>query len=111
VAGAIPDAGEVGNQLTGLFSSATETLGGITDADSATAALPALGELGENVDSVSGLFGQVPDAARAPLAKSAAEGMGKLQPIVDKVMDMPGVGSIVSPVLGPIMEKMQEFGG
>ena len=43
--------------------------------------------------------------------RDRAEGMGKLQPLVDKVMDMPGVGSIVSPALGPIMEKMQEFGG
>ena len=107
---AVADPAEVGNQLSGLFSSATETLGGISDLDSAKAALPALGELGENVDSVSGMLNSLPQAARGPLNTVAAEGFGKLKPVVEKVMALPGVGDIVSPVLSPIMEKMQELG-
>ena len=107
---AVADPAEVGNQLSGLFSTATETLGGISDLDSAKAALPALGELGENVDSVSGMLSALPDAARGPLNTVAAEGFGKLKPMVDKVIALPGVGDIISPVLSPIMEKMQELG-
>ena len=73
--------------------------------------MPALGELGDKVDSVSGLVGNLPDAAKGPISTMAAEGMGKLQPVVDKVLALPGVGSIVSPVLEPMLEKLQEIGG
>lgn len=104
------DPANMGNELTGLFGSATDTLTGITDVDSAKAALPALGELGTKVDSMSGLLDKVPEAARGPLATTASEGLGKLQPLIDKVLALPGVGAILQPVLGPILEKLQEFG-
>lgn len=105
------DPSAVGEQVTGLFSTATDTLNGITDAESAQAAVPAFGELGTKLDSVSGMIGNLPEAARGPIGTTAAEGMGKLQPLVDKVLELPGVGAILTPVLGPIMEKMQELGG
>ena len=109
-AGAL-DPSAVSDEVGGLFSSATDTLSGITDADSAKAAIPAFGELGNKVDSVSGMVSNLPEAARGPIGTIATEGMGKLQPLVDKVLAIPGVGSILSPVMGPIMEKMQELGG
>ncbi len=101
---------EVTTQVTDLFGNATETLGGISDIDSAKAALPALGELGTSVDSVTDMIGKVPDAARGPISSIAEEGMGKLQPIIDKVMAIPGVGAVLQPVMEPIMEKLQELG-
>jgi len=101
----------VGDEVNGLFASATDTLGSITDADSATAALPALGELGTKVDSVSGMLDALPEAARGPIATAATASLGQLQPVLDKVLAIPGVGDIVSPVIDPIMEKLQGFGG
>lgn len=105
------DPSAVGEEVTGLFSSATDTLSGITDVESAQAAIPAFGELGTKLDSVTGMIGNLPEAARGPIGTTAAEGMGKLQPLVDKVLELPGVGAILAPVIGPIMEKMQELGG
>ena len=104
------DPSAVGDQVSGLFTSATDTLSGITDADSATAALPALGELGTKVDSVSGMLDKLPEAARGPIASIVSGGMGSLQPIIDKVSALPGVGDIITPVIGPIMEKLSGFG-
>ena len=110
LAGAL-DPSAVGDQVGGLFSSATETLGGITDADSAKAAIPAFGELGTKVDSVTEMFGGLPEAAQGPVSAIAKTGMGTVQPLVDKALALPGVGSILSPVIGPIMEKLGGLGG
>jgi phage-related protein len=104
------DPSAIGEQVTGLFSGATDTLTGITDADSATAALPAIGELGSKVDSVSELFQKVPEAARGPIGEISQKGMGALEPIFNKTMELPGVGDIIGGTMGPIMEKLQELG-
>ena len=101
------DPGAFGDQIGGLFSSATDTLSGVTDADSAKAAIPALGELGTKVDDLSGMMSNLPETAMGPIGDIATKGMGTLQPVVDKVLALPGVGSILSPVVGPIMEKLQ----
>ena len=105
------DTDEVKGQLSGLFSGATETLSGITDVESATAALPDLEELGTNVASVSGIMDKIPEAARGPFNSIASDGMGQIQPIVDKIMGLDGVGDILSPVLTPIMDTLKSFGG
>jgi len=110
VAGAI-DPEAVQGELSGIFSGATETLSGITDVDSATAALPALEELGTSVDSVSGMMEKIPEAARGPFSGIVTGGMEKLQPVVDNVMGLDGVGDVVGPILTPIMDKIKAFGG
>jgi len=105
------DIGGLGDNLTGMFGEATETLGGITDADSATAALPALEGMGSKVTELSGMMDKVPEAARGPLNSIVGGGVDKLQPLVEKVSAIPGVGSIISPIIGPIMETLSGMGG
>lgn len=102
--------GLTGN-VTGMFNSASETLGGITDIESATAAVPALEELGGSVAGLPDLFDKVPEAARGPLQGIVGEGMGSLQPIIDKVMAIPGVGGVVGPILEPILETLGGLAG
>jgi len=55
----LPDG--VGDELNSSFSGASEALGGITDVDSAKAALPAL-------DGLTGTLDKIPEAARGPLS-------------------------------------------
>lgn len=102
--------GMTGN-VTGFFNQASETLGGVTDVESATAALPGLQELGNQATGLSDLFDKVPDAARGPLQGVVDEGLGSLQPIVDKVMGIPGVGGVVGPVLEPILKTLGGLAG
>lgn len=106
---ATPDA--VGGQLTGFFSDATESLNGITDADSATAALPKFEELGGTLDGISGGFENVAEDARGPIADIASKGMESFAPLVDKVLALPGVGDILRPVIEPMLEKLKGMAG
>lgn len=110
VAGDVDPEAFKGN-LTGIFDSASETLGGITDIDSATAAVPGLEELGGKVTGAADMFDKIPEAARGPLSGIATEGLGSLQPIIDKVMGIPGVGDILKPILDPILAALQGMAG
>ncbi len=97
--------------VTGMFNQASETLGGITDIDSATAAVPGLEELGGKVAGLPDMFDKVPEAARGPLQGVVGEGLGSLQPIIDKVMAIPGVGAVLEPILEPILETLGGLAG
>ncbi|MBX2835520.1 MAG: DUF937 domain-containing protein [Gammaproteobacteria bacterium] len=113
VSGAVGDVdvSELGTNLTGIFNSASETLGGVTDLDSAKAAVPGLEELGGKVTGAAELFNKVPEAARGPLSGIASEGLGSLQPIIDKVMAIPGVGDVLKPIIDPILEALSGMAG
>ena len=106
-----PDVAAMGKDLTGMFSSATTGLEGITDAESAKAALPKLTEVGTKVDGLTTLMDKVPDAGKGALSKIVGDNLGKLQALVEKVTALPGVGDIIKPVIDPIMEKLGALGG
>lgn len=105
------DTGAVGDEVNGFFTNATETFGGITDEASATAALPQLEEMSTNLGGLNDKFQQIPEAARGPVTDIVGKGMENLGPIVDKVKELPGVGGILEPVLGPMMEMLKGMGG
>lgn len=107
----IPDPAAVVDQVGDLFTSSSRTLAEITDTQSATNALPALEELGTKVDTVTGLVNKLPEAARAPLGGLVAGGMESLQPLIQKVSSIPGVGDIINPLIEPMMEKLANLGG
>ena len=110
-AAGVADVDAIGGEVDGFFSSATESLNGVTDADSATAALPKLEALGGDLDGLSEKIQSVPEAGREPLNNMLSEGTGALGAIVDKVMALPGVGDILKPVLEPMMEKLGGLSG
>jgi hypothetical protein len=108
---AVPDVSAVGEELTGVFSSATSALEGITDADSATAAVPGLTDAASKLEGVSEQFSQIPEAARGPIAAIVGDNMSKLQGLVDKLTQLPGVGDILKPVIEPIMKTLGGLAG
>jgi len=105
------DVDGVGDELTGFFSGATDTFNGITDADSATAAVPQLEEMGANLGGLNDKLQSVPEAARGPLTDIIGKGTEGLTPIMDKVMGLPGVGDVLTPVVGPIQEMLKGMAG
>jgi hypothetical protein len=105
------DMDAITGDVTGLFDQASETLGGITDLDSATAAVPGLEALGETVSGLPDMFDKIPEAARGPLQGIVGEGLGSLQPILDTVMAIPGVGSVLEPIIGPMLETLAGLAG
>ena len=111
---ALPDGvnlDEITGGLDGVFSSATDALGGITDVESATAAIPALEEIGGSLGGLSDTIGGLPDAAKGPIASVVGTGIEALQPIIEKVTAIPGVGDLITPVIEPMMEMLQGLAG
>jgi len=94
-----------------MFGGATDTLSGITDAASAEAALPALEGVGESLGGISGMIDQVPEAARGPLNAIISNGVSALQPLIESASAIPGVGAIIEPIVGPIMETLNGLAG
>ena len=98
-------------QLDGAFGSATDALGSITDEASATAALPKLTEAGEGVTNFSNVFKRLPDAAKGPLSSMLQNGTGAVMPLLEKARAIPGVGSIIDPVVGPMLDTLEQIAG
>ena len=94
-----------------LFGSATETLSGITDVDSATAALPKLEEAGGAIDGLTGLLSGADDGAKAGIASAVEKGMGGLTPVIEKLQGNESIWGVIGPVVEPMMEKLKGLGG
>jgi len=100
---------EMLKQVAEMFGTATKTLSGVTDADSATAALPALGKLTEGFGGMTEMFGKMPDAAKGAVSGVFQTSIGQLKPIIDKIMAIPGVEAILKPAIDALMSKLEAF--
>jgi hypothetical protein len=100
---------DVGAAFGNIFSTATETVSGITDVDSATAALPSFESITGEVDGLSGLWDKVPEAGRGQLGGLVSEGISSLTPALEKVNELPGVSGVIGPVTDTLLEKLQAF--
>ena len=105
------DVDALGTDLTGMFDNAKGTLEGITDAGSATAALPQLNELSDQLGGLTDMVGKVPETARGPLSGIISSGLESVTPVIEKVRGIPGVGEVIDPVIEPAIEKLQGFAG
>ncbi len=96
-------------KVTDMFAQTTNTLGGITDVDTAKAALPDLGKLTESFGGMSEGFGKLPDAAKGALAGVFKSSIDQLKPIIDKLMAIPGVEAVLKPAVEALMGKLDAF--
>ena len=99
----------VGDEIGGIFGGATDAISGITDVDGAKAALPALEEVSGKADGLTGIWDQVPEAARGPMSGLVGDNMDKLTPLLDKANGIPGVSDVLGPVTGPLLDKLKAF--
>lgn len=95
--------------VTGVVNDVTDTLTGIHDAGSANAALPKLRDVSTQLDSLKGLWGQVPDAAKPAIKTALSAAVSKAEDLLGKVTAMPGVGDVIQPVATEILEKLKSF--
>ena len=96
-------------KATEMFGTATKTLSGVKDADSATAVLPELGKLTEGFGGMTEMFGKMPDAAKGAVSSVFQSSLGQLKPIIEKVMAIPGVEAILKPAIDALMSKLDTF--
>ena len=100
------DGVNVGEQFGGVMDSLKTTVGGITDADSAEAAVPQLEEINTNLDGIVGMADKLPEAAKGPFAGIVNAALESVQPMLDKALEIPGVGGILQPIVDSMLEKL-----
>jgi hypothetical protein len=87
------------------------TFGGITDADSAQAAVPQLEGINTQLDEITGLAGQLPEAAKGPFQGIVATAMDTIKPMIDSAIEASGAGAILQPIVDSMMEKLAGMAG
>ena len=112
VSDAIPeiDITKFGGDVTGLFGKLTDTFKGITDEASAKAAVPGLEELAGVLAGYKDTADKLPEAGKATVKEMVGTQLGALQPIVDAVLALPGVGDILKPIVAPMLETLGKLG-
>ena len=98
----------VGNQLSETFGSTFETLSGISDAESAQAAVPALGEATERFNDLASTVSELPAEGREQIADAATRSMTSLQTLVNGLYAVPGLQDILE---GPVNNLMEAIAG
>jgi hypothetical protein len=97
----------VGAELTAVIDKLKASLSGIKDTQTAEQAVPELKEADTKLDSLLGMADKLPEAARPAFKAMAEKGLAALQPLIDKVLKIEGVGAIVKPVLDAIVAKLK----
>ena len=98
-------------QLGDFFSETAETLIGITSADDAIVAFPALEKSEQALDDLTAMLSRA-SSSEIVVAKDAVQsGINKLQPIVDRLQSDPSIWGVLWPALNPILLKLQRLAG
>ena len=105
------DGVDVKNTLGDSLSDVRTSLQGVTDVDSARAALPRLDAAKNQIDRVSGLAGQLTPDQRQSIAGVIAPALPAIDQLSNKVLDIPGVGDVLRPTLDPVKTKLAELAG
>jgi hypothetical protein len=95
--------------MAGVLSNVTQTLVGVTDAASANAALPKLKGASAQLDTLKGMWAQVPDAAKPAIKTALSTAISNQEKLVGKVAAVPGVGEIIQPPTKEILDKLKSF--
>jgi len=101
------DGVDVGKQLTGTLDGLRTTLGGITDAATAEAALPKLQETVTAFDGISGLAAKLTAEQRSMLAGLVSVALPAIKEVSGKVLAIPGVGSILKTTVDGLVAKIE----
>ncbi len=102
---------ELLTQVKEFFSSAQETLKGITNKESAEAAVSKLGDLDRAIAKIGDMMGKLPESAQASIGPMIAAGTAQLKALIEKVEEIPGVRDVIQPKLAELMDKLKSMSG
>jgi hypothetical protein len=97
---------EANKQITDTITGLRTTLGSITDAASAHAALPKLQDAVAQVDKLNGLTGQLSPDGRKALSSVVTPAMPAINQLFDKVLAVPGVADELKPTIDALKTKL-----
>jgi Bacterial protein of unknown function (DUF937) len=101
---------KLGGDLSGWFTSLTGSLGGITDAATAEAALPKLKDAATQLESAKSVFDTLPAAGKTSVLSIITSNLGVIKDLIAKVASIPGVGDLVKPFTDPILNTLTAMG-
>ena len=100
---------EAGKTAGSLFTGLTKVLTGVTDVDSAKAALPELEKLAPMLSTLETEAGKLPVDEQPAFAEVIGENVGLLQKVIDTVMAIPGVKELLGPVVVLMVETLTKL--
>jgi hypothetical protein len=96
---------KLGTWTSGL----TESLNGITDEASATAAIPKLQDYAKQLGSVGSMTNALPESARGQIVALVEKSKPGLNKALERVTALPGVGERIRPVATEIRAQMEKI--
>ena len=99
-----------GGDVTGLFGKLTDSFKGITDVPTAEAAVPGLKDLAGILEGYKATADKLPEAGKTTVKEMVGTNLGLLQPIIDTVLAIPGVGDILRPIVEPMLKTLGALG-
>ncbi len=96
-------------QVTKLISSATKALGGISDVDSAKAALPALKDVDLDLGKLMEKVKDMSPEQKSKLTGLVSAAMPQLEGTIGKILSLPGVGNVVGPTMNSLQDKFKSL--
>ena len=100
---------DIGKQLGDNLGNLRTSLSGITDVDSAKAALPKLQEATTAIDKVNGMVPQLSAEQRQSVSGLITPAMAAINQLFDKVLAIPGVGAVLKPTVDNLKVKLADL--
>ena len=95
---------------SGWFGRLSETLAGVTDAESAKAALPVFTELGDALKVAQTTTAAFSPEQKAFIRTFVGENIGAVRSTADTVLALPGVADVLGGIVRPMIETVSKLG-
>lgn len=99
----------VKTSINGMMDGLMTNLNAIQDSAGADAAMPALKEMASKVDGIGLSISALPEGQRTMIGSIIKAQLVKLNPILEKISALPGVGDSFKALLNQIKEKLSSF--
>jgi len=99
----------LGQHIEGTMKTLMSTLSGIKDVSSAKAAIPALTETVNNLDTYGNMLHKLPVGVQDKIRKYIGQYLPQLKDVLNKVGAIPGVGAVIKPAVENLSKKLAMF--
>ena len=107
----VVDGVDVGGKFQEVISTLTATLGSVSDATSAEAALGRLREADITLDGLKGPVDRLPAEGRAALKGQLGGVLPTLRATSDRLLADAAIGPVIRPVIADVMTKLNAYAG
>ncbi len=97
------------SEVTSLLGNATKTLSGITDIESAKAALPALKDIDLDLGKLMETVKDMKPEQKSKVMGIVTKALPQLEGLITKVSSLSGVGDVVGPTLESMQGKLKDL--